>query len=76
MIFSVLIIINCFSVISYKFCISHLEMFKIHDHSKTIIPWLYSVIKPTKNIKPTKHITSLYQLSVNFSNMRNYLKIT
>jgi hypothetical protein len=49
-------------------------MFKIHDRNKTIIPWLYSVIKPTKNIKPTKHITSLYQLSINFFKCAKLLK--
>jgi len=45
MIFNVLIIIDCFSIINYKKFISHFEMFKIHVHSKTIIPWFYSVIE-------------------------------
>jgi hypothetical protein len=45
MIFSVLIIIDCFSVISSKFCISHLQMFRIHDYNKTIIPLFYIVIQ-------------------------------
>ncbi len=44
MIFNVLKIIDCFLVISYKFFISHLKMFKTHVHSKTIIPLFYNVI--------------------------------
>jgi hypothetical protein len=38
MIFNVLKTIDCFVVISYKFFTSHLKMFKIHVHTKTIIP--------------------------------------
>jgi hypothetical protein len=45
MLFNVLKTINYVLVISYKFSISHLKMFKIHVHSKTIIPLFYSVIE-------------------------------
>jgi hypothetical protein len=44
MIFNDLKILDFFLVISYKFLISHLKMFKIHVCSKTIIPLFYSVI--------------------------------
>jgi len=79
MIFNVLIIIDCFSIISYKKFISRFEMFKIHVRSKTIIPWFYSVIEIMHisrilNQQSTLHHSINYQLI--FSNMRNYLKIT
>jgi hypothetical protein len=45
MIFNVLKIIDCFLVISYKLFTSHLKMFKIHVHNKTIIPLFYIVIE-------------------------------
>ncbi len=41
----VLKILNFFLVINYKKIISHLEMFKIHVHGKTMIPLFYSVIE-------------------------------
>jgi hypothetical protein len=45
MIFNVLKIIDCFLVISYKFFIFYLKMFKIHVHNKTSIPFFYIVIQ-------------------------------
>jgi len=79
MIFNVSKIIDIFLVISYNIFISHLEMFKIHVRSKTIIPLFYSVIEIMHisrilNQQSKLHHSINYQLA--FLNMKNYLKIT
>jgi hypothetical protein len=79
MIFNALKIIDLFLVISYKFFISHLKMFKIHVCSKIIIPLFYSVIEIMHisrilNQQNTLHHFINYKLV--FLNMWTYLKIT
>jgi hypothetical protein len=45
MILNVLKIIDCFLLISYKFFILYLKMFKIHVHNNKNIPLFYIVIQ-------------------------------
>jgi hypothetical protein len=68
MIFNALKIIDYVLVISYKFFTSHLTMFKIHVHSKIIIPLFYFVIDVmhiSRLLNQHKTLASFYQLLVN-----------
>jgi hypothetical protein len=58
-----------FLVTNYKLFTSHLKLFKIHVHSKTIIPLFYIVIEImhiSRLLNQRKNLASLYQLLVDF----------